>query len=188
MPWKPAAGGNGHRARAGSKSIRGQISGPIPIPDPLDEEFPMREQAVVIAGAGNDPSPDDASLAFQEPGSSNPSHQVARFRTASSSIIEPSALRQQSEVSSSGPALTTTTMRKSATPSSQLNQFSRISEQNDSRDNKPERKKSTIRSALSKLFGRKKKVEPKEKARLSNEKATSAKSSILPNKQHRSVS
>ncbi|KAG8419867.1 hypothetical protein J3458_004697 [Metarhizium acridum] len=186
MPWKPATGGNGQKPRAASKSIRGQISGPIPIPDPMDEEFPMRDQTDMVARNADEAS-SDSHLIPQEPTSSSQSYKTSHFRAVSAGNIDPLITRQQQHTLSA--PRRASTLRKSSL--SQHDRFTRISDQEDSRhskaskSSKAQRKKSTIRSALGKLFGRKKKSETNEKAGTPDWKPSDA-STLLSNKQHRS--
>ncbi|KIE00020.1 hypothetical protein MAJ_04076, partial [Metarhizium majus ARSEF 297] len=186
MPWKPPTGGNGQKSRAASsKSIRGHISGPIPIPDPMDEEFPMRDQTAMVARNADEAS-SDSHLIPPEP-SSNQSYKASHFRAVSAGNIDP-LIAHQRQHPLSAPRRASTLRRSSV---SQHDRFTRISDQADGRDSKasknskPQRKKSTIRSALGKLFGRKKKSETNEKAGLPDWKTSDA-STLLSNKQHRS--
>lgn len=188
MPWKPAAtAGNGHRPRVSSKSIRGQISSPIPIPDPMDEEFHMREQAAMVTGGGDGIS-NEPVLVFQDAASSNQSQQMTRFTTGSSSNMDPLIQHQQSDALVSIPPPDSIVTQSSGT---RPHQYTHPSNQENDRRNstagKPQRKKSTLKSAFSKLFGRKKKVDAKDKGRLAGQKASEA-TSHSPSKQHRSVS
>lgn len=187
MPWKPATGGNGQKPRAASsKSIRGHISGPIPIPDPMDEEFPMRDQTATVARNADEAS-SDSHLIPPEP-SSNQSYKASHLRAASAGNIDPLIAHQRQHPLSA--PRRASTLRGSSV--SQHDRFTRVSDQADGRDSKasknskPQRKKSTIRTALGKLFGRKKKSETNEKAGLPDWKTSDA-SPLLSNKQHRSV-
>ncbi|OAA43186.1 hypothetical protein NOR_04553 [Metarhizium rileyi] len=192
MPWKSAPGGDGQKSRAASKSIRGQISAPIPISDPLDEEFPMRNQTLRTTGTA-EATPSDTDLIPQESSNNNQGQHKTDLRTTSVGNAEPLITRyhQQPDISSSFSARTST-MRKSS--ASQPSRFTRVLDQEDGRDSQasqasqasqPQRKKSTIRSALGKIFGRKKKTEMREKVGVSGRK-TPINSGFLPNKQHRS--
>ncbi|KAK2599000.1 hypothetical protein QQS21_005534 [Conoideocrella luteorostrata] len=192
MPWKPPSGGSGHRPRTGSKSIRGQISGPIPIPNPLDEEFPIRGQQVAIATPTviSNMGEDDKEMGF--------GHQVVNlepiaphYASGSSGSGNSSCPNQPSDLSSSTPAPRSVSQKSSTRTPSQLRQSLPLSEtesKKDKRDSqvKPQRKKSTIRSAFSKLFGRKKKTQAVEETKSSQRNIASANPKITPNKQHRS--
>ncbi|KAI0013368.1 hypothetical protein F4779DRAFT_640739 [Xylariaceae sp. FL0662B] len=129
-------------------SIRGKISGPIP----MDDEFPMRQPGTGIAHEGR-PRPLE-SLAEDKPTSLNPgntSSEVTREDKTDSGVT-PSGPSQASNVSNSP-------QRQRRTAHSSTLRYSTVSEGTGTGTDtdRPQRKKSTIRSALGKLFGRKKK-------------------------------
>ncbi|KAL0938987.1 uncharacterized protein CTRU02_205597 [Colletotrichum truncatum] len=149
------------------QSIRGKISGPIPIPNPVDDEFPMRNPGTGIATpvTGGD---------MREQQMHPP--QVDPAARSTVSVPRPEVLqppRTDSVVAPSGSGSTSTSSPTSAThahsnsPQSQrrtnassnlrYSVVSASSEQTGASKDRPQRKKSTLRGALGKLFGRKKK-------------------------------
>jgi hypothetical protein len=147
---------NAGRASMGQSAIRGKISGPIPIPNPAeDDEFPIRQPGTGLAtplgldGKGQLHMPPEAPSILEAPSNTDPSPDVApEERTESVVQAGPS---QASETSGS-PA------QRRTNRSSTL-RYSTLSAGTDTDQSRaaPQRKKSTLRSALSKLFGRKKK-------------------------------
>ncbi|KHN96269.1 uncharacterized protein MAM_05855 [Metarhizium album ARSEF 1941] len=185
MPWKPATGGNCQSPQALPKSIRGQISAPIPIPDATDEEFPIRDQTAVIASNADEASSDSRSV-LQAPSSSDQSQTRSHSRAVSAGNIEHSTRRQHRLDNPSSASVQASALRKSS--ASQHARFARMSDQEEGRRSeasKSQRRKSTVRSALSKLFGRKKKTEFHEKPGFSYGKTSDA-SALLPDRPPRS--
>ncbi|GKT42137.1 uncharacterized protein ColSpa_02318 [Colletotrichum spaethianum] len=149
------------------QSIRGKISGPIPIPSPSDDEFPMRNPGTGIATplAGGDMKEQQLHPPQAEP------------RAGSIvSVVQPEvsqAPRTESVVAPTGSAASGSTSPPTSSahansPQSQRRtngssnlRYSAVSassvQTGGSRD-RPQRKKSTLRGALGKLFGRKKKT------------------------------
>ncbi|KAH8675735.1 hypothetical protein BX600DRAFT_507947 [Xylariales sp. PMI_506] len=140
-------------ANARESKIRGKISGPIPIPTADDEEFPMRRQETAPANlAGHDGVqrslvPPEGSTRGSQVTAGSPER--AREETIGSTAQR--GLSQASETSGSPARQHTTrssTLRYSTTSRGTDTDMSRGT---------PQRKKSMLRSTLSKLFGRKKK-------------------------------
>ncbi|GAB0131650.1 hypothetical protein EsDP_00000112 [Epichloe bromicola] len=197
MPWKPAAGGGStRRPRTGSRPIRGNISGPIPIPDPLDDEFPMRDQPLTttnVAEAHRLVTNDADTVSRRTRGN----HDLVgtRYASNSSGSAGDDTFRSQTpDIASSAAAHTSTSQRSSTKVPSQFRQSSPVSDADSRGDERnsqsqPQRKKSSIRSTLSKLFGRKNKSQPNKdnEPQLPSGETTSTKSTGAPNTQHRSV-
>ncbi|KAI0022247.1 hypothetical protein F4780DRAFT_210309 [Xylariomycetidae sp. FL0641] len=160
--------------------IKKQISGPIPI----DDEFPIRNPGTGIAHEGpSDPSeaqpePDSTavaedtdgntpsvgaredqteSVAQEDPGQSGPSQASASHATPSPQRrrTSPQRLRRPSPPRS----------RRLERPSTV--RYSTVSERTDVDRSRPQRKKSTLKSALGKLFGRGKKPKGSRQASIS---------------------
>jgi len=204
--WK--SGSAAGRQKTG-QSIRGKISGPIPIPNPIDDEFPMRNPGTGIAtplpADGNEPQfpvlpaqqveassssaavpatqsipavPDARPEVAHNTKSTNSTHSRTRSGTGSASASGPSPTSGLP-----GTTGTNTSPRRRTNPSSTL-RYSTVSGSshrtgNTSNKDVPQRKKSTIRGALSKLFGRKKK---------SDGGHDSIEEGTIGSSQHRSVS
>lgn len=157
------------RSRTDLGSIRGRISGPIPIPSPLDEDFPMRNKHP------EDVAPTSAYLS-QEPGT--PSRGENRNHTPPQSIhvrsrsspIGPTVLRSANGQKRDTPA----TLRQSA-----------FSIGTSGSKTSPQRKKSILRGAIGRLFGRKKNS-TSQAAQQSDESSRPTPESWT--QQHRSVS
>ncbi|SPO00864.1 uncharacterized protein DNG_03612 [Cephalotrichum gorgonifer] len=179
--WKSAAGTG--RQKTG-QSVRGRISNPIPIPNPADKAFSVLDPGpAVTASYGSD---DRDHPAPQRPPPSQPRYQSAASSSSlphngSSPILEHVSEGSHGKGNGSNNSLPTSTapashpapspgsgsarnlsgrttnqpahIRHSAiTASSQ-----RTGNTNASNNDFPQRKKSTIRGALSKLFGRRRK-------------------------------
>lgn len=201
MPWKPAAGGGStRRPRIGSRSIRGHISGPIPIPDPdpLDDEFPIRDRPLTttnVAEAHSRLVTNDADTVPRR----TAHHLVGtRYASDSSGSTGHDTFRCQTpDIASSAAAHTSTSQTSSRNVPSQLRHSNPVSDagsRGDERNSQgqpqgPQGKKSSIRSTLSKLFGRKNKSRPDkdDEPRLPSGETTSTKSTGAPNTQHKSV-
>ncbi|KAK2065868.1 hypothetical protein LY76DRAFT_135556 [Colletotrichum caudatum] len=166
-PNQPPAPGAPSRSLTG-ESIRGKISGPIPIPSPSDDEFPMRNPGTGIA------TPLAATADMKEQQQLPPQ---AEPRAGSIvSLAQPELTpgpRTESVVAPARPAGSRSTSPPASgthgnSPQSQRRtnvstnlRYSAVSassgQTGESRD-RPQRKKSTLRGALGKLFGRKKKT------------------------------
>lgn len=194
------------RPKTGHQSIRGRISGPIPQPNPLDDdEFPMRNPGTGIASA----TPIENDLVLQRqlqqsaskpaspvtPGFAPAVAQTFPLPSASSARVDGSAIvdvpqtvmehpstptQQPQPPSSSDPSpdggvssvsgARSSTMTKAhrANPSNSA-RYSSVSANSqktgysnpaaDGQNGPPQRKKSTLRSAIGKLLGRRKKKE-----------------------------
>lgn len=141
------------RPKPGQSNIRGRISGPIPIPNPAeDDEFPVRE-----SGPGHvtplGPEGPNRLAPPQERGSvvdSHSTHGHARVspeeRTPSRNQLGTSQASENSGSPAQQRTVRTSTLR-----------YSSVSNNTDTERDAPQRKKSTLRSTFSKLFGRKKK-------------------------------
>ncbi|KAG5960714.1 hypothetical protein E4U58_004569 [Claviceps cyperi] len=151
MPWKSSAGGAIRRPRTWSKSIRGQISNPIPIVDPLDNNLFIRdrpstannleaEQPVIV---------DDAdTVSRQTPESRD---QIGtRYTSESSRTTDHCTLESQLPDAPSSLAARTSI--------SQASSAGGRKDERSSQGQAHQRKKSVIRAALGRLFGRKNKV------------------------------
>ncbi|KAG7133719.1 hypothetical protein HYQ45_008148 [Verticillium longisporum] len=171
--FKPQPAGAGGQAASRPKtgqSIRGKISGPIPIPTPTDDEFPMRNPGTGIA---TPLSTEDRERQLQ----TEAGHQT------SAPFTQPEAVptrNTDSVMAPSGSGSVTGSASGSGTGSAHTHQIPRGSPQSQRRTNppstlrhsvvseatentnngkdKPQRKKSTLRGAFSKLFGRRKKT------------------------------
>ncbi|KAI1083264.1 hypothetical protein F5B20DRAFT_454132 [Whalleya microplaca] len=137
-----------HPSSTSALSIRGKISGPIP----MDDESPMRQPGTGIAHEGRPRQLE--SLAEDKPtslGPGNTSSEVTR-EDKTNSVVTPSGPSQASNISNSPP-------RRRRTAHSSTLRYSAVSDGTGTGTDtdRPQRKKSTIRTALGKLFGRKKK-------------------------------
>ncbi|KAG5925733.1 hypothetical protein E4U42_004021 [Claviceps africana] len=177
MPWKPPASGLGiHRPRAGSKSIRGQISSPIPIFNSLNDELlmsdrPGRPSATLNDGAYvNDAVVEDADTVARQ--TVEGGHRVGtRYASVSSHSTGNYTMQSQLMDATSSVVAPTSISAKSSTtaPTQPRRSYPPVSDVEATRDERggqdPEhhRKKSSIRSALGKLFGRKTKGQQQHK-------------------------
>jgi hypothetical protein len=149
MPWKSASGAkSGKTGPMRSKSIRGQISAPIPIPDPLEEELVGERQGASQNQANAAPGPTNNSPPRSLPGTG--------ARNSAGRSTNPSSI-----VSTSDRGASRSSKSQAKT--------------------QPERKKSTIRTVFSKLFGREKKA-------ASRTSKSSYGDAVPSHPQHRSVS
>ncbi|PKS06624.1 hypothetical protein jhhlp_007373 [Lomentospora prolificans] len=194
--WKSAAGPG--RQKTG-QSIRGKISGPIPIPNPADDEFPMRtattapENIEPVAQLPPPPTPPQtyqhsASTASlpqnQPPAPSGPSLELAHHNPADVNHSPPASSRRGTSADPTSMAdAARVSPQRSTNQSAQVrySTFSASSQKtgNTSTKDVPQRKKSTLRGALSKLFGRKKKT--------GSQASVEAEGSGITSTQHRSV-
>ncbi|PNY29745.1 Uncharacterized protein TCAP_00341, partial [Tolypocladium capitatum] len=160
----------GPRPRTGSRSIRGQISGPIPIiPDPMGGEFPVPDPGAIMATPldGDANVVDDATKADTQALEYDQQQQLADAPSANPSRTEatgsdhydiealldtaPTKSRSASRQRESPQRVTKPAMDQRASVISSDTARARGGREG------PRRKKSTFRFALSRLFGRKKK-------------------------------
>lgn len=142
------------RTRTGSKTIRGQISSPIPIPDPADDEFPILPGRVSTISSGS-------PVAALTNGNSNDYETQPWESPLQHSITNHSTAQDSASI----PSQTPSEARRRHSPERHVNSSSPLARPTTSPDlplkahgrNGHQRKKSTLREALSKLFGRKKK-------------------------------
>lgn len=172
----PAAPGAVPRSLTG-QSIRGKISGPIPIPSPVDDEFPMRNPGTGIATPLTEGDMKEQMMhppqAEQRAGSivsvPQPQPEVSQAPRADS-VIAPTGSAGSGSGSASSPTSAThanananantpqSQRRTNASSNLRYSAVSASSEQTGASKDRPQRKKSTLRGALGKLFGRKKKT------------------------------
>ncbi|KAM0434518.1 hypothetical protein ACHAPT_003614 [Fusarium lateritium] len=155
-PWKstPSAGGSA-RPRTGQQSIRGRISGPVPIPTPLDDEFPIRNPGTNIA------TPIRAE--FKE--SQADSIQSSRERQFRSPTLPeprrnpPQAFTHEPRSPTFPRAHGAPARLQKAEPSHTRHSFvSADAVHIRDRLDRPQRKQSTLRGAIGKLFNRRRKA------------------------------
>ncbi|KAK7755230.1 hypothetical protein SLS62_002735 [Diatrype stigma] len=129
-----------------SSSVRGRISGPIP----MDNEFPPRKPGSVVAFEGGD-SRHSRQLQSSATGSTNVTGNAPSDAIYEEESTDPPAQSGPSQASNaSGSPQNPRTMRASTV------RYSMVS--NDSvPSRRPQRKKSTLKSTLGRIFGRKKK-------------------------------
>lgn len=233
--WRSGAGAAG-RATTGRQSIRGRISGPIPIPAPGDDEFPIRNPGSGIATtsaedefpirhpgstiASTTPLPGEGETEFPHlrehqqgqtllppagsasPDSDSVSPPPADVTHSSEGGSPPHPRPAPPSASSSTPARSSPQISSAhknspsrAMPIERRNntastlRYSSLSETptgvtGRSRDGAPERKKSVLRTALGKLFGRRKKHGGSQMSISTSGRA----SGMLTSSQYRSVS
>lgn len=167
-PWRsetpaerPAPSPSSHtRSKTESRSIRGRISGPIPIPNPLDEEVAMRNRTPSANGTL------DAFNFAAEPDSTKPEHRASPPHRRQLSTTPPGAPqcrvqvvpevrtdRDSPEVPRGSPDTLRKEHKRTQSLGLRVSAFSLGS--NVATKDSPPRKKSSLRGALSKLFGRK---------------------------------
>lgn len=188
-PWRSASSAERHvespsslsRSKPESRSIRGRISNPIPIPGPMDDEFPMRNpgSTMVVQVAEPDSSNSEADVAqrqiAREPTAATPSS----ASVGDTQVVAQAASREPERAGSAHETTTNETGISIPTHDSSPNgtaanyggatainngnvnvrysTFSTSSTRETPQHTKPQRKKSTLRGVFSKLFGRKKK-------------------------------
>lgn len=174
--WKSATGTGRPKT---NQSIRGRISNPIPIPSIGEEEIQSGDSASALP-ASRSPDPGDASS--QHASRSPPRHQHTATSSASLPYSGPTpvpgdvsdvaygnnsdsnnSLHTAAQAGSSGPSPAPDSARLPKTNRSSQIRYSAITASSQrtcdtSNRDAPQRKKSTIRGALSKLFRRKKKA------------------------------
>ncbi|KAF6840779.1 hypothetical protein CMUS01_03812 [Colletotrichum musicola] len=147
------------------QSIRGKISGPIPIPSPADDEFPMRNPGTGIA---TPVTAGDMREQQMHPPQAEPATasivSVPRPDVSQAPATDAAAVPPGSGGSASGSSPTSAShghspqsQRRTNASNLRYSVVSASSEQTGVSRDRPQRKKSTLRGALGKLFGRKKK-------------------------------
>ncbi|OTA97972.1 hypothetical protein M434DRAFT_26375 [Hypoxylon sp. CO27-5] len=140
--FRPGTGvGRPKTAQPDHSTVRGRISGPIP----MDDEFPIRNTVVGIAQEDKPEQPESQVEDQPAPRSGNTPSDVLRTDKADS--VTPSGPSQASNVSGSP--------RQHRTVRSSTLRYSTVSDGTDA--DRPQRKKSTLKSTLGRLFKRKKK-------------------------------
>ncbi|KAK7432689.1 hypothetical protein QQZ08_000548 [Neonectria magnoliae] len=164
-PWKssPSAGGGSARPGTSPHTIRGRISGPVPIPSSMDDEFPIRNPgsnlATPVRGEFKEPQPEPV-MSGRDQSSTAP---VAP--SPLNDVVHPiSANLSDAQAVSSSPV---TGMR--GPPVRRINQPNPARQSIASADtiqirdkDRPLRKQSKLRGALGKLLGRKRKTDPND--------------------------
>ncbi|KAF4467326.1 hypothetical protein FALBO_5803 [Fusarium albosuccineum] len=154
-PWKstPGAGGSA-RPRTGQQTIRGRISGPVPIPTPLDDEFPIRNPGTNIATpvrAEFKESQHDSAISTGHRQFKSPTFPEPRRNSPQTFRDEP---RSPTHARIHG----ATARLQKAEPSNNARHSFVSADAVHIRDkDRPQRKQSTLRGALGKLFNRRKK-------------------------------
>ncbi|KAK6948331.1 hypothetical protein Daesc_010097 [Daldinia eschscholtzii] len=142
--FRPATSvGRPKTAQPDQTTIRGRISGPIPI----DDEFPIRGTGSVVAHEGR---PEQREPHIEDRPPSRPGHtppEVARVDKPDS--VTPSGPSQPSNAS--------TSPQQQRTIRSSTIRYSMVSDGAGAEIDRPQRKKSTLKSTLGRLFKRKKK-------------------------------
>lgn len=159
------SGSSAGRPKQRQSNIRGRISGPIPIPDPADDEFPMRgEPSTPALGAplASEPPPPpplpQSQLQFpQEPNPAAMDAQSTTGHTHGATPVERAETRSQAGTAQTSDNSGSIGKRRTVRSSNVRYSTGSNAEDGD-RDAAPQRKKSTLRSAFSKIFGRKKKA------------------------------
>ncbi|TEA22750.1 hypothetical protein C8034_v005191 [Colletotrichum sidae] len=158
----PSSTSNHNRSLTG-QSIRGKISGPIPIPDPVDDEFPMRNPGTGIATPVTEGNMREQQL---HPPQAEPvaasSVSINRAEVSppprAESVVGPLGPGPSSPTSATYGSSPQSQRRTNASSNLRYSAVSMSSEQTGASRERPQRKKSTLRGALGKLFGRKKKT------------------------------
>ncbi|RBR18378.1 uncharacterized protein FIESC28_06151 [Fusarium coffeatum] len=158
-PWK-----SGANAAPGAQpvdiqqsAIRGRISGPVPISTSLDDEFPIRNPGTNIATP--------VQNEFQE---SQPEPTPSRSDFRSPTLPEtrrngPHSFREEPRLSIHARQPGTPSRLQKAEPSSNARHSFVSSDRTQNKDKeRPQRKQSTLRGALGKLFNRKKRANDNE--------------------------
>lgn len=200
--WKPSSVSPNDAERplspARSKSdlgnIRGRISGPIPISSPLDDDFLVRHQSqengavstLASQSQALDLEPVEKGLPNTSPSTPKPDKNVSHVSRSSPEAVQNTQralhMRSQSSPIGAGGPRTGNAQKHATIPNVRQSTFSANTS---SSKNLPQRKKSTLRGAIGRLFGRKKKN--------IGEAASSSDGSQRPTpdswtRQHRSVS
>ncbi|KAF4994173.1 hypothetical protein FGRMN_5947 [Fusarium graminum] len=149
-PWKstPSTAPSAQPVDMQPSAIRGRISGPVPISTTLDDEFPIRNPGTNIAT----PLQGEFTESQPEPAVSNSDHKSPSFPE---SRIASNSYREEPRSSMHARQHGATSRLQKAEPSNIRHSFVSA----DTRDReRPQRKQSTLRGALGKLFNRKKKT------------------------------
>ncbi|KAM4054823.1 hypothetical protein HRG_005644 [Hirsutella rhossiliensis] len=149
MSWKAATGvASLAGPRTGHRSIRGHISGPIPVPAPerTDDEFPMRDRSATLAAPrrGNDGGANDATPDPREPDGGLRQQPLDAALADSSRTEARRSDHKQDDATSAPPK------HKAVAPKTDP-ALARGAIDG------PQRRRTTFKSALSKLLGRNKK-------------------------------
>lgn len=162
MPWK-ATTAAGSRPRAGHKSIRGQISAPIRMPDRDDDEFPMREPAQPGALMALPLVPNtnniDIFAVSKEPTNDGPRQHENPTSLRHAEIVELNHYGGDVRPAGASNTPSASAHRESSgilTQSARGSGHMTTTIYSGSSRGSPQRKRSTFKSALSKIFGRKK--------------------------------
>ncbi|KAI5465878.1 hypothetical protein BGZ63DRAFT_420414 [Mariannaea sp. PMI_226] len=162
-PWKSTSSAGGSaRPRTGPHTIRGRISGPVPIPSPMDNEFSVHSPGTNVAmqiHAELNESQTEGNLATQEEHSSDP-------LTPQTNLLHESSYHGNHELRSVQPI-------PSPVPEMQVSRPPRTQPSNTVRHSiisadaihlkdrdRPSRKQSKLRGAIRKFLDRKKKHHP----------------------------
>jgi hypothetical protein len=173
-PWRSATGSTATespgpraslvRSQTGSKSIRGRISSPIPIPNPLDDDYPMPMSNAPSAAPTTAPNPDADDTAPDVPAAESP----APTSTAPQTTVRTTIFSDRSQEPDKTASTSTysTTVAQPITPQPRNDTLSGVryslisaesgTEQSSNSKENHQRKKSTLRGALGRLFGRRK--------------------------------
>ncbi|KAF5026271.1 hypothetical protein F66182_1661 [Fusarium sp. NRRL 66182] len=170
-PWKsPPSAGNIAQPANIQHPVRGRISGPVPIPTSLDDEFPIRNPGTNIAS----PVQGEFKESQPEPELLNGD---ARFKSPTFPEYrrnEPHTFRDESRSSMHARQLGTTARLQKAEPSGNVRHSFVSADRVNTRDReRPQRKQSTLRGALGKLFNRKKKTHGNDSANNTDSEAGS---------------
>jgi len=139
-----SSAGRGRSDQTPPSNIRGKISGPIPIPD---DEFPIRNFGSSMAQERIPNQPGLASQRESVAASTNAAFAHGATLGSKTNSLSQSGPSQDSTVS--------TPVRRRRTNRSSALRYSTLSEATDS--GSPSRKKSALRMAIGKLFGRRNK-------------------------------
>jgi hypothetical protein len=185
--WKSAS--NAGRSKTGpGQSIRGKISGPYPIPNPIDEEFPIRNPGTGIASPLGVEGKDYQLQAPPGESSSTAPAAVSALRPevvpdmTTELVVVPSGSSPTNILPAAPTTITSPPRRTNPTSTFRYSAVSASTERTTQSKDGPQRKKSTIRSALGRLFGRKRKNGSQGSSEISRISALAGSS------QHRSVS
>ncbi|KAI1847427.1 hypothetical protein JX266_006652 [Neoarthrinium moseri] len=142
------------RPKAGQSNVRGKlISGPIPIPDPAeDDEFPMRQPGT---GLATPLGHEGRSKMLVTPEGSSALEPT--IETGATPDVPESANPEPRTGPSQASEASGSLAQRRANRSSTLRYSTISTTDTDQSRNSPQRKKSTLRTTLSRLFGRKKK-------------------------------
>ncbi|KAL4728658.1 hypothetical protein ACLX1H_005409 [Fusarium chlamydosporum] len=151
-PWKSGANAapSAQPVEHQQSAIRGRISGPVPIPTSMDDEFPIRNPGTNIATPIQDQFPESQP----EPAPSRSDFRSPTFPEPRRN--GPHSFREEPRLSMHARHPGTPSRLQKAEPNNRHSFVS--SDRVQTRDKeRPQRKQSTLRGALGKLFNRKKK-------------------------------